>query len=174
MSIRSELSMRIEADADVLHARRRARELASGMRFSGSDLTLIATAVSEIARNVVVHATRGEVLLRAVDDGHRRGLMVIVRDNGPGIADQQTCRGHHPTAADDPKWSFKRSDPPNNGWCRRSKGIRGLRLMRPPAGSRAPALPRASRVSSASFGPLERSVSGRCKVRWSLPDAGGR
>ena len=87
MSIRSELSMRIEADADVLHARRRARELASGMRFSGSDLTLIATAVSEIARNVVVHATRGEVLLRAVDDGHRRGLMVIVRDNGPGIAD---------------------------------------------------------------------------------------
>jgi len=61
--------------------------MASGMRFSSSELTLIATAISEVARNIVSYAGAGEIILRIVERGQRRGLLVIARDQGPGIAD---------------------------------------------------------------------------------------
>ena len=59
----------------------------SGLRFSTSELTLIATAISEVARNIVTYAGSGEIVLRIVQRGPRRGLLVIARDQGPGIAD---------------------------------------------------------------------------------------
>ena len=48
---------------------------------------MIATAVSEIARNIVTYATQGEVTLSEVSAGSRRGVQVLARDEGPGIAD---------------------------------------------------------------------------------------
>ena len=77
----------IKADVDVVVARQRARGLLSGWRFSGSELTLIATAISEVARNIVSYAGKGEIVLRIVKRGQQRGLLVIARDQGPGIAD---------------------------------------------------------------------------------------
>ena len=77
----------IKADVDVVLARQRARGLLSGWRFSGSELTLIATAISEVARNIVSYAGKGEIVLRVVHRGQQRGLLVIARDRGPGIAD---------------------------------------------------------------------------------------
>jgi serine/threonine-protein kinase RsbT len=59
----------------------------SGWRFSGSELTLIATAISEVARYIVSYAGKGEIVLRIVKRGQQRGLLVIARDQGPGIAD---------------------------------------------------------------------------------------
>ena len=82
-----ELVVQIRADADVLLARQKARELAKSLRFSGSELTLIATAISEVARNIVTYAKRGEIVLRLVNQGRRRGIRVIAKDQGPGIAD---------------------------------------------------------------------------------------
>ena len=82
-----ELVVQIRADADVLLARQKARELAKSLRFSGSELTLIATAISEVARNIVTYAKRGEIVLRLVSQGRRRGIRVIAQDQGPGIAD---------------------------------------------------------------------------------------
>ena len=61
--------------------------MVSGLRFSSSELTLIATAISEVARNIVTYAGTGEIILRIVEKGQRRGLQVIARDRGPGIAD---------------------------------------------------------------------------------------
>ena len=61
--------------------------MVSGLRFSSSELTLIATAISEVARNIVSYAGTGEIVLRLVQKGQRRGLLVIARDRGPGIAD---------------------------------------------------------------------------------------
>jgi serine/threonine-protein kinase RsbT len=55
--------------------------------FTGSDLTLIATAISEIARNIVKFATRGEFVFSVLDEDGRKGLKVIARDSGPGIPD---------------------------------------------------------------------------------------
>jgi|SRR5438477_6198799 len=82
-----ELVVQIRADADVLLARQKARELAKSLRFSGSELTLIATAISEVARNIVTYAKHGEIVLRLVNQGRRRGIRVIAQDQGPGIAD---------------------------------------------------------------------------------------
>jgi len=83
----SEEIVSIKADVDVVVARQRARGLLSGWRFSGSELTLIATAISEVARNIISYAGNGEVVLRIVRRGQQRGLLVIARDRGPGIAD---------------------------------------------------------------------------------------
>jgi serine/threonine-protein kinase RsbT len=77
----------IESDADVVTARQRARALAVGLEMPGTDQTLLATAISEIARNITAYAVRGEVLLDVVQDGTRRGVRVVARDEGPGIED---------------------------------------------------------------------------------------
>ena len=76
----------IESDADVVAARQQARSMASALELSSTDQTLLATAISEVARNITTYATRGEVLLSVIsDDDGRRGIRVIARDDGPGI-----------------------------------------------------------------------------------------
>jgi serine/threonine-protein kinase RsbT len=82
-----EARLRVDRDADVVTARQKGRELAALAGISGSDLTVVATAISEIARNIVVYAKRGEIVLRIAENGHRRGVIVIASDQGPGIAD---------------------------------------------------------------------------------------
>jgi serine/threonine-protein kinase RsbT len=77
----------IESDADVVTARQRARALAVGLDMPTTDQTLLATAISEIARNITAYATRGEVCLDVVQDGGRRGIRVVASDEGPGIDD---------------------------------------------------------------------------------------
>jgi serine/threonine-protein kinase RsbT len=83
----SELVVPIRNEIDVVIARQRARELASKLRFSSSELTLIATAVSEVARNIVFYAGTGKITFRIIEQGQRRGLVVFAGDRGPGIAD---------------------------------------------------------------------------------------
>ncbi len=78
----------IESDADVVTARQRARALAVGLEMPSTDQTLLATAISEIARNITTYAQRGEVLIDLVRDANgRRGVRVVARDDGPGIED---------------------------------------------------------------------------------------
>ena len=78
----------IESDADVVAARQRARALAVGLDMPSTDQTLLATAISEIARNITTYAQRGEVLIDVVrDNSGRRGVRVVARDDGPGIED---------------------------------------------------------------------------------------
>lgn len=82
-----EATVSVKSDADVLLARQNARTIAATLRFSSADLTLIATAVSEVARNIVLYAVRGEVLVHVVRRGNKRGIAIIARDSGPGIPD---------------------------------------------------------------------------------------
>jgi serine/threonine-protein kinase RsbT len=78
--------IRIESDADVVVARQQARAMAGSLELTSTDQTLLATAISEVARNITTYAQRGEVLLSIVrDDGGRRGIRVIAQDRGPGI-----------------------------------------------------------------------------------------
>jgi serine/threonine-protein kinase RsbT len=77
----------VARDADVVLARQKAREAAARAGFSGTDLTLIATAVSEIARNIVKFARRGEFTFLVVSEAGRTGLVMTARDSGPGIPD---------------------------------------------------------------------------------------
>ncbi|HKX40764.1 MAG TPA: anti-sigma regulatory factor [Burkholderiaceae bacterium] len=81
------MSVPIENDADIVTARQRGRELAATIGFSSTDQTMIALAISEIARNIVSYAQRGRVTLRRLDGGGRSGVEVVAEDQGPGIAD---------------------------------------------------------------------------------------
>ena len=85
----SDIVVRIDSDSDVVAARQRGRELAAALGFSSTDQTLVATAISEVARNIVCYAGSGQIELSRVDDGGRRGLLIVARDQGPGIADPE-------------------------------------------------------------------------------------
>ena len=61
--------------------------MASQLGFTSTDLTLIATAISELARNIVLYAHQGEIVLKIAEEGARHGIGVIARDDGPGIPD---------------------------------------------------------------------------------------
>ncbi len=77
----------VERDGDVVNARQTGRDIAAQVGFKGSDLTLIATAISEIARNIVVYAGRGEITVSPIADSARQGITIVAHDEGPGIPD---------------------------------------------------------------------------------------
>ena len=82
-----EMRIPIDSDSDIVAARQRGREMASQLGFTSTDLTLIATAISELARNIILYAQKGEIVVKIAEEGARRGIGVIARDNGPGIPD---------------------------------------------------------------------------------------
>jgi serine/threonine-protein kinase RsbT len=77
----------IENDADVAVAGEHGRRLASRLDFSPTDVTVIATAILEVARNVLRYARRGDLMLHLIQKRGRLGLAIVARDKGPGIAD---------------------------------------------------------------------------------------
>ena len=77
----------IRSDADVVAARQHARTIAQEMGFGATDVTLWATAISEIARNITTYAGEGEIVLSVVRRDDRAGIRVEARDEGPGIRD---------------------------------------------------------------------------------------
>lgn len=80
-----ELRVPIVSEIDIVVARQQGRALAGQLGFSSGDLALIATAISEMARNIVVYAKQGEILLKLVE-GKPRGIVIMACDHGPGIA----------------------------------------------------------------------------------------
>lgn len=79
--------MAINSDQDIVVARQKGRALATELGFSSGDATLIATAISELARNIVSYARRGEIALRLVNGLNRQGIAIVASDDGPGIHD---------------------------------------------------------------------------------------
>ena len=86
-----EVRVSIETDADLVTVRAEARAMAQRLGFPRPDPTLIATAISEIARNIVSHAGSGEIVLRPFEDSGRYGLIVVATDVGPGIPDLESA-----------------------------------------------------------------------------------
>ena len=79
--------VQIRNEVDIVVARQKGRGLAAQLNFSLGELALIATAISEVARNIIEYAVQGEIGLRLIEANGRRGIMVVAHDNGPGIAD---------------------------------------------------------------------------------------
>jgi serine/threonine-protein kinase RsbT len=77
----------IGLDSDILIARGLGRALAAQLGFASSDLALIATTISELARNILRYAGSGEIAVQPITDGHKPGIRIIARDKGPGIPD---------------------------------------------------------------------------------------
>jgi len=82
-----EIQVAINSDQDIVSARQKGRQMATELGFSAGDATLIATAISELARNIVSYARKGEITLKMVNGSNRQGISVIATDEGPGITD---------------------------------------------------------------------------------------
>lgn len=82
-----EIRVAINSDQDIVLARQRGRALATEVGFTSGDATLIATAISELARNIVSYARKGEITVSILSNGDRRGLSIVASDKGPGIPD---------------------------------------------------------------------------------------
>ncbi|HJS67021.1 MAG TPA: anti-sigma regulatory factor [Nitrospiraceae bacterium] len=82
----SEAVIPINSDTDIVTARQQGRELATALGFVSTDSTLLATAISELARNIIRYAKHGEIRIAPVQSGDQVGIAVVARDNGPGIA----------------------------------------------------------------------------------------
>ena len=107
----NEIHVPIASDQDVVVVRHKGRGLATELGFSASDTTRLATAISELARNIVSYAGRGEIVLRSTHNSDRSGVMLVARDKGPGIASiEQALRDGipHRGASD---WAFRGAPP---------------------------------------------------------------
>lgn len=83
--------VRIQCSADIVTARQEGRSMATTLGFTSTTLTLIATAISEVARNIVEYAKEGEISIAPVGNGTVKGLRIVARDQGPGIVDLETA-----------------------------------------------------------------------------------
>ncbi len=83
-----EIQVPIRSDQDIVIARHKGRSLAASLSFSAGEATLIALAISELARNIVTYAKKGEIRLQAINGtSSRKGVRVVAHDDGPGIPD---------------------------------------------------------------------------------------
>jgi serine/threonine-protein kinase RsbT len=80
------ISVPIRAEHDIVRARTLGKDMAKQLGFSEVVQTKVATAVSELARNIFQYAGTGEIRIRRIE-GKRRGIEVVARDQGPGISD---------------------------------------------------------------------------------------
>ncbi|VVB95090.1 Anti-sigma F factor [uncultured archaeon] len=80
-----EVCIPVSSEIDIVTARQKGRQMAAPLGFSNTELTLIATAISEVVRNIVEYARSGELCLDIVREGDRRGIVVTAQDRGPGI-----------------------------------------------------------------------------------------
>lgn len=87
LALAEEACVGVSCDADIVAARMRGRALALQLGFRSTDATLIATAISELARNIILYAGRGEITLAPITQADRCGILVVARDDGPGMAD---------------------------------------------------------------------------------------
>ena len=83
----NETRVPIRTDFDIITAREKGRALALQVGLSPTESTLVATAISELARNIVKYARSGELAMGLVREGDRTGLVLEARDQGPGIPD---------------------------------------------------------------------------------------
>lgn len=77
----------VTSDPDIVAARTHGRALALQLGFRPVEATLVATSISELARNILLYAKQGEIVIAPIENGTRRGLKVVASDEGPGIED---------------------------------------------------------------------------------------
>ena len=83
----AETRLSVASERDIVRARMRGRAMAVELGFPAVTATLVATAISELARNILLYARRGEIALWVLERGGRRGIEIVAGDDGPGIHD---------------------------------------------------------------------------------------
>jgi serine/threonine-protein kinase RsbT len=85
--VADDIVVNINNSDDIVAARKAGHQLALDLGFTLTDVTMIATAISEIARNITSYAGRGVVRVGVGERDGRKSLVVRAEDEGPGIAD---------------------------------------------------------------------------------------
>jgi serine/threonine-protein kinase RsbT len=85
--VAGEIVVAINNPDDIVDARKAGHQLALELGFSLTDVTMIATAISEVARNITSYAGHGAVRVAVADRDGRKALVIRAEDEGPGIAD---------------------------------------------------------------------------------------
>jgi serine/threonine-protein kinase RsbT len=82
-----EFSIVVASATDIIIAREFGRKIGKELNFSQTDLTIIATVISELSRNIIVFAKRGTIIIGKVKQGNKSGIAISAEDDGPGIPD---------------------------------------------------------------------------------------
>ena len=90
-AVKEETRVSIRSDQDILKAREQGRALGQRLGMSNTNLTVVATVISELTRNILLYAKRGELVLGLVERNGQQGLAVTARDRGPGIPDIESA-----------------------------------------------------------------------------------
>jgi serine/threonine-protein kinase RsbT len=86
-SVSSPRQIAVTSEEGIVLARQAGREMSADLGFSETDQTLVATAISEVARNIILYAGRGVVELEVTSGVQGLGLRIVAVDEGPGIVD---------------------------------------------------------------------------------------
>lgn len=81
----------ITREEDIIVSRQQGRDLAKALGFRMVDQSRIATAISELTRNIIRYAGRGQCLIHAIERDGRTGIEVVCQDDGPGIPDVEAA-----------------------------------------------------------------------------------
>jgi serine/threonine-protein kinase RsbT len=84
--------IKVASERDVMAVREAGLKLAKAVGFEGAELTQIATAISDIARNIFTYAREGAIEISTIEEGVQTGIEVIARDEGPGDGTMVTSR----------------------------------------------------------------------------------
>ena len=87
--------VQIAEEVDIAHASYEAMKLAEVVGFNRTRQFMLATAASELARNIFTYANRGEITIRTLKRGTKKGIEIVAEDNGPGIADIASAMTDH-------------------------------------------------------------------------------
>ena len=79
------IPININSEMDIVLARQKGRALANSLGFSSIDGALIATAISELTRNLITYAKSGTIILEHIQEHGKNGILVTSIDEGPGI-----------------------------------------------------------------------------------------
>ncbi len=89
----ADIQVNLKKSDDIVASRQACREMARGLGFGSADQTRLATAVSEIARNVILYAIEGVSIISDESDDETAVIRVVIEDHGPGIADVEKALG---------------------------------------------------------------------------------
>ena len=79
--------VKIVNEWDIVAARQLGRNVAKDLGFGTVDQARITTAISELARNIYLYAGAGMVSIEKISEHGRDGMIIIAKDEGPGILD---------------------------------------------------------------------------------------
>ncbi|MEW4455097.1 ATP-binding protein [Bremerella sp. JC817] len=93
-----ELRIWVSTEASLARSIMATRKMAQSVGMQGTQVALVATAVSELARNILKYADHGEIILRQITRGTKQGIEVVAWDHGPGIESiEAAMQDHHST-----------------------------------------------------------------------------